>query len=399
MPDAPPTAVRTAAIAQALSGLLDYLAFCDAVTAERQVDNLGVSNLVLGNPQEMPLPGFVDAIHRHVEPQHKDWFAYKFSEPEPRAVVAALRRWRGLPFEPADIALTTGAFGALATAFRALLDPGDEVIYSLPPWFLYEPMLLSADAVPVKVRVRPDDNDLDLVAISAAIGPRTRAVIVNTPNNPTGRIYPPRTLQALADVLTAASAKHGRPIWLISDEPYSRLVFSDAEFHSPSEYYAYTVIAYSYGKVLLTPGERIGWLALSPSIPNRESLYSAIQVSQMAGGWLFPNAVLQYALGDLEQLSIDLAEIERKRDRAVAELRSAGYLLRPPEGTFYLWVRSPNPDDQAFCRRLAEHGVLVLPGSICEVPGHFRISLTASARMLDTALAVLTDETIAAGPG
>jgi len=291
-----------------------------------------------------------------------------------------------MPFDPADIFITPGAFGALAVAFRALLDPGDEVIYSLPPWFLYGPMLLSADAVPVKVRVRPDDQDLDLDAVEAAIGPRTRAVIVNSPNNPTGRIYPPATLTALAELLTAASEQHGRPIWVISDEPYSRLVFSDAEFHSPSEFYPHTLISYSYGKVLLTPGERIGWLAISPSVPDRQPLRDALDVSQIAAGWLFPNAVLQYAIDDLENLSIDLAELERKRDLMVTELRGAGYELRPPEGTFYLWVRSPDPDDLAFCRRLAERHVMVLPGTICEVPGHFRISLTGSAEMLHRAL-------------
>ena len=386
MPEAPPTATRTTAIADAMAGLLGYLEFCADVRARGDV-----SDLVLGNPQEMPLPGFVDALRRHAQPQSKDWFAYKFSEPAGQEVVAAaLRDWRGLPFEAADIALTTGAFGALATAFRALLDPGDEVVYSLPPWFLYEPMLLAADAVPVKVGVT-DDHDLDLTAIGSAVGPRTRAVIVNSPNNPTGRIYPPQTLRALADLLTDSSRRWGRPIWLISDEPYARLIFSDAEFHSPSEFYPYTVITYSYGKILLTPGERIGWLALSPSIPNRESLRAAIQVAQVSGGWLFPNAVLQYALADLEKLSIDLGEIERKRDLAVGRLRAAGYRLRPPEGTFYLWVRAPESDDLAFCRRLADHGVLVLPGSICEVPGFFRISLTASRDMLDHALTVLRD--------
>jgi aspartate aminotransferase len=296
-----------------------------------------------------------------------------------------------LPFEPADIALTPGAFGALAVAFRTLLDPGDEVVYSLPPWFLYEPMLLAADAVPVKVRVRSDDHDLDLAAIGSAIGPRTRAVIVNTPNNPTGRIYPPATLRALADLLTDASRRWGRPIWLISDEPYARLVFSEAEFHSPSEFYPYTVISYSYGKVLLTPGERIGWLAISPSIPGRQALRTAIEVSQIASGWLFPNAVLQHAIADLERLSIDLGDLQAKRDRMVAELRAAGYRLRSPEGTFYLWVRSPDPDDQAFCRRLAERQVLVLPGSIFEVPGYFRVSLTASNAMIDRAIPVLRE--------
>jgi len=379
-----PTAARTAAVARALAGVLGMLEWREELRHEP-----GTCDLVLGNPQEMPLPGFVSALRHHSQPLNKDWFAYKRSEPEAREVVAtSLREWRGLPFEPADIALTPGAFGALATAFRALLDPGDEVVYSLPPWFLYEPMLLAADAVPVKVTVRPADSDLDVDAIRSAIGPRTRAVIVNTPNNPTGRIYPPETLEALAAVLTDASARWGRPIWLISDEPYSRLVFSNAEFHSPSEFYPYTVISYSYGKVLLTPGERVGWLAISPEIPGREQLREAIEVAQIASGWLFPNAVLQYAVGDLEALSIDLVDLEAKRDRVVAELTDAGYHLRSPEGTFYLWVRSPEADDRAFCNRLAERKVLVLPGTICEVPGYFRVSLTAGNEMIDRALPV-----------
>jgi aspartate aminotransferase len=349
-----------------------------------------VCDFAFGNPQELPLPEFSAAIQRYAEPKSKDWFAYKRSEPEPRAVVAkALREWRGMAFEPEDIALTPGAFGALATAFRAFVDPGDEVVFSLPPWFLYEPMLLAADAVPVKVRVRADDHDLDLDAIGSALGPRTRAVIVNTPNNPTGRIYPQRTLAALADLLTDASQRWGRTIWLISDEPYARLVFSDAEFRSPSEFYPYTLISYSYGKVLLTPGQRIGWLALSPSIPDRAPLRKVIERTQISGGWLFPNAVMQYAVGDLEQMSIDLAGLEAKRDRLTGELRAAGYHLRPPEGTFYLWVRSPVPDDVMFSRNLADHKILVLPGTTCEVPGYFRISLTATDDMIDRALPAL----------
>jgi aspartate aminotransferase len=382
VPEAVQPAARVAAIKNALAPLRSYLDIWDELRRQP-----GVCDFVLGNPQEMPLPGFVDTIRQHAEPQDKDWFAYKRSEPEAREVVAkSLREWRGLPFEPEDIALTPGAFGALETAFRAFLDPGDEVVFSLPPWFIYEAMLLSVDAVPVKVRVRPADHDLDLDAIGSAIGPRTRAVIVNTPHNPTGRIYPPETLAALAELLADASNRWGRTICLISDEPYARVVFSDAEFHSPSEFYPFTLIAYSYGKILLTPGERIGWLALSPSIPDRAPLRESIELSQIAAGWLFPNAVLQYAIDDLERLSIDLVDLEAKRDRLAGELAAVGYDLHLPEGTFYLWVRSPDPDDVAFTRRLADRKVLVLPGSVCEVPGYFRISLTASNDMIDRAL-------------
>ena len=388
MHDAAPVAGRTGGVAAALAPLFGWFAFRDEILGA----DPDVCDCAFGNPQEMPLPGFVDAIRRHAEPHDKDWFAYKQSEPAGRQIVAAsLRRSHGLPFEPVDIALTNGAFGALTTAFRALLDPGDEVVFSLPPWFVYEAMLLAADAVPVKVRVRPDDHDLDIDAIAAAIGPRTKAVIVNTPNNPTGRIYPPATLDALADVLAAASRRHGRPIWLISDEPYARLLYSDSDFSSPSAHYPYTVIAYSYAKILLTPGERIGWLAVSPSVPDRLAVRAAVEAAQVSGGWLYPDAVLQHAIADLETLHIDLVELEAKRDRAVGELRAAGYQLRVPEGTFYLWVRSPDPDDLAFCRRLARRGVLALPGTICEVPGYFRLSLTASNPMLDRALPVLAD--------
>jgi aspartate aminotransferase len=385
MPDAVRrTAARTSAVGTAMAGLLTQLAYWDSARGRP-----GICDFLLGNPQEMPLPGFVSAIQRHAEPRNKDWFAYQRSEFETRSEVAeVLRTWRGMPFEPEDVAMTTGAFGALATAFRALLDPGDEVVYSLPPWFLYEPMLLAADAVPVKVRVRSADHDLDLDAIGSALGPRTRAVIVNSPNNPTGRIYPPGTLTGLAELLTEASERFGRPIWLISDEPYARLVFSDAEFRSPSEFYRHTLISYSYGKVLLTPGERIGWLAISPSVPDREEIRQAIGVTQIAAGWLFPNAVLQHAIRDLEQLSIDLGDLERKRDQIVRELRAAGYVLRAPEGTFYVWARSPDPDDVSFCRRLARSNVLVFPGTTFEVPGYFRISLTASQDMIDMALPV-----------
>ena len=224
------------------------------------------------------------------------------------------------------------------------------------------------------------DADDEAIAELATLIDDAAEVLAGT-DDPT-----PATLAALADLLTSASERFGSPIWLLADEPYARLVFSDAEFHSPSEFYPYTLIAYSYGKVLLTPGERIGWLAISPSIPDRQALRDAIQLAQVAGGWLFPNAVLQYAIADLETLSIDLDELEGKRDRVVAELLDAGYQLRQPEGTFYLWVRSPDPDDLAFCRRLADHRVLVLPGTICEAPGHFRISLTGSPEMIDNAL-------------
>ena len=156
----------------------------------------GISDFTFGNPHEMPLPGIVEAIRARAVPHDKNWFAYKTSEEAPHAFLAEhVGRELGLAFEPADIALTAGAFAAIMVAFRLVLDAGDEAIFSEPAWFCYEPMLLAADAVPRKVALKAPAFDLDLAAIDAAIRPRTRLVIVNTPHNPTGRIYDRATLQ------------------------------------------------------------------------------------------------------------------------------------------------------------------------------------------------------------
>ena len=349
--------------------------------------------MAMGDPHELPPEGFVEAIREKLTPERPDWFAYKTSVPAAQEAVArSLDEWRGLPFVPEDIAITTGAFGAIAAAFTALLDPGDEAIISLPPWFSYEPMLVARSAVPVKVPTRPD-FDLDLEAIERAITENTRLVIVNTPNNPTGRVYPPETLEALAAILTRASRRIGRTIFILADEPYARLVFDGRAFPSPSAHYPNTLITYSYGKVLLTPGQRLGWLALPPTMPEdtRAALRTAILLAQVANGFGFPNAVMQYALPALDRLSIDLDVFQRRRDRLVSALRAAGYELHVPEGTFYLLPKSPISDDRAFCRRLGERGLYVLPGWVCEAPGRFRVVFTASDEMIERAIPIFAE--------
>lgn len=378
------TTARITAITKANEPLLAFLPIW-----EEHRRRPGVADLAFGNPQEMVIDGFPAALTAATEPRDKSHFAYKFSEDESRRLVAEyLREWRGQPFQPEDIAMTPGAFGAIATALNTLVDIGDEVLYTDPPWFFYESMILSTGATPISVPVRPDDYDLDLDRIAGALTEKTRLVIVNTPHNPTGRIYPPATLRGLAEVLKDASHRFGSPIYLLSDEPYSRLVFSDATFTSPAEHYPHTMISYSYAKILLTPGQRIGWLALSPSMPDRESLRSDLFMAQVAGGWLFPSAVMQYSLADLHRLSIDVTVLEQKRDFLVAGLQNAGYDLRSPQGTFYLWIRSPDPDDADFTRRLAEAGVLALPGSTCAAPGYFRVTLTGSTELIEASLPV-----------
>jgi aspartate aminotransferase len=350
----------------------------------KHLDDPGVANFAFGNPNEMPLAGYVSALHEHLDPQNPEWFAYKLSEPRSqRAVARTLTARTGLDWDPADVAMTNGGFAAIAVALRTIVEPGDEVIFLTPPWFFYELLILAAGGVPKRVAVPPPAFDLDLEAIDAAITPRTRALLFNSPHNPSGRVYPIEDLERLAATLREASARIGHPVQLVSDEPYNRILFDGRRFHSPAEVYPDTLITYSYGKTLLAPGMRIGYLTVPPMKPDRVELRDRIMVTQIASGFAFPNADLQHAIDDLELLSIDIAALERRRDRMMAILDDLGYEHTRPEGTFYIMARSPIEDDERFGEILAEEGAIVLPGNVVEVPGWFRISLTANDEMVE----------------
>jgi aspartate aminotransferase len=353
-----------------------------------RADDSNLCDFAFGNPHEMPLEGVVHSLQTWIAPQNKDWFAYKDNEAPARKTVAeSLTKWRGMPFAAEDVFLTTGAFSAIAVALNTLVDPGDEVIFNSPCWFFYEPMIATVGGTPVRVRTQPETFDLNLDAIGRAITSKTRAIFVNSPCNPTGRVYSPETLKELGRILTQASERNGRTIYLLSDEAYSRVIFDGREYPSPTVYYPNTVLIYTYGKVLLTPGQRIGYIALPPTMPQRERLRDALFIMQISTGWTFPNALLQYAIGDLDTLSIDIPHLQARRDRMVGALREIGYQVHEPEGTFYLLPRSPWEDDTAFCALLEEYDILCMPGTVVEHPGYFRIALTANDAMIERSLA------------
>lgn len=378
-------------LAQQVLGLMNsaqplYHFFTSSKWAARQ-GAAGISDFVAGNPQDEPPPGVVEALQRWSVPRSGDWFAYHDAVPGAKqAVVRSLRDRLGIPFQEDDVFLTNGAFAGLAVALKSVVDPGDEVLFLSPPWFFYQLLIESLGAKAVRVRVPPPAFDLDVDAIGQAITDRTRAIVVNSPNNPTGRIYPPEILRKLADVLDEASERHRRPIYLISDESYNRILFDRNPFESPTAFYPRSFLVYTYGKTLLTPGQRLGYLALPPSMPDRELMRGAVFMMVLAMGYAFPTVVLQRALADLDRLGIDIGHLQDKRDRMVGALRAMGYGLGVPEGTFYLLPRSPIPDDLAFTDILAGHDVFVLPGALVELPGYFRISLTANDEMIDRAL-------------
>jgi aspartate aminotransferase len=369
--------------------------FLDVVTrgpAARMPRDRPVADFLAGNPQEGALPGFLDALARWSVPQAPDWFGYRVTDPGARAAAAAgLRERLDLPVGADDVFLARGASGGLVMALQAIVDPGDEVVFVSPPWFFYEAMIIAAGGVPVRAHADPATFDLDVPAIAAALTHRTRAVVVNTPNNPTGKIYPPATLERLASALTEASERHGRPLYLVSDEAYCRILFDGRPFHAPARFYPRTLMLHTYSKSALAPGQRLGFVALAPTMPDREDVANALVLAGFLSGAGLPDAIMQYALADIDALSIDLAHLQRKRDRMVAALREQGYELHVPEATFYLLPRSPIADDTAFAERLARRDVYVLPGRAVEMPGRFRISLTATDAMIDQALPVFAD--------
>jgi aspartate aminotransferase len=236
-------------VAAAIQADVPFFDFFRNSEWSRRQGEPGNCEFVTGEPQEMALPGFVDALARWIKPEDPHWFGYKTSDPGACSVAAiALSGRVGVEFPPDQLFLTNGAIAGLTVALRTVVDPGDEVIYLSPPWFGYEPMIRERRAVAVRVDLQPPVFDIDVPAIEAAITERTRVVIVNSPNNPTGRIYQPAELQELAGVLERASTRNGRPIYVVSDEAYSRVLFDGRQFTSPAAFYPRTLLVYTYAK-------------------------------------------------------------------------------------------------------------------------------------------------------
>ena len=235
-----------------------FIRWATSPQIERRIGDPNASDFIFGNPHDLALPEYVEALTRGTVPRDPTHFAYKMNEAGATSVVAgSLRERFGIPFETDDVFMTNGNFAGLSIALRAVCDPEDEVIFVSPPWFFYEVLILACPAVPVRVLADRNTWDLDLDAIERAITPRTRAIIVNSPNNPTGRIYPPETLDGLARILATASDRNERPVYVLSDEAYNRIVFDDRPFPTPLAHYARSFLVYTYGKTHLAPGSRL----------------------------------------------------------------------------------------------------------------------------------------------
>jgi aspartate aminotransferase len=339
---------------------------------ERGAEN--VFDYTLGNPDVEPPAQLLSALKRVVAEGRASMHGYMPNAgfPAVRAAVAGLlQRETGLEFAAEDVFMTVGSAGACNVILKSILDPNDEVIVLMPCFSEY-PFYVSNHAGKL-VQVETDENFLpDVGRIAAAITPRTRAIILNTPNNPTGRVYPERILLEL----NALIARLDHPVLVISDEPYKHLVFDGGRQSEVAALIENTVICNSWSKSQALPGERIGYLALSPRLADRPALRAACSFANRILGFI--NAPAIWQLAELEALDakIDVGGYQEKRDLLCDALAAMGYDVTKPEGTFYVFLKTPIADDIAFVRMLAAEGVLGVPGVGFGRSGYIRLSLT-----------------------
>lgn len=290
------------------------------------------------------------------------------------ALAGHLSKEQGVPLNADDVILTCGAAGGLNVLFKSVLDPGDEVLALTPCFVEYGSYVANHGGVFKTVRTRPDTFAIDLDAVDAAVGPRTRALIINSPNNPTGQIYSREEVTALAALLDKRSTDANRPIYLVSDEPYRFLAYDDVEVPSLLSLYRYAVVASSFSKNLSMPGERTGYLALSPLMQGREGLMNGLVYANRVLGFVNPPVVGQHLMLAALDAGVDASVYKRRRDAMASVLSSAGYEFQLPKGAFYFFPKAPGGDDVAFAARLMKHLVLVVPGSGFYGPGHIRLA-------------------------
>jgi aspartate aminotransferase len=315
------------------------------------------------------------------------------------AVAARLIREYGLPFHYRDVIMTTGAMAALNIVFRALFGATDEVIVLTPAWQDY-PLYLQNLDIPFRFVPLQPDKHLDLEAIAAAIGPRTRGILLSQPCCPTGVLYSEDEIVGLTRRLSDAEAKFRSAIYLISDEVHRHMVWGGQPFFSPLRSYPRSLSIYSFGKALALQGQRIGYIAVSPRMPEHEDVRAACERCVRLMGFGNPTSIMQHMVCDVVDYQPPLDDLAARQALVRDALSGFGYEICPGEASFYVYVTAPIADDFLFCERLAARGVLAVPSTLFHEAGYFRLSLTARLKAIKAALPIfdqVLDDDIPAG--
>jgi len=350
-----------------------------------------VFDLSLGNPIMEPPPEFHRELKKLAERPLPGMHRYmpNAGYAETRAAVAEqLSKESGLKLTMSDVVMTCGAAGAINIALKTILNPGEEVILFAPYFVEYRFYVANHGGI---ATVLPTDDQFlpRLDTLEAAINPRTRAVIINSPNNPTGVVYGADWLAQVGELLRRKEVQYGIEIFLISDEPYKKIIFDGQSYPSPLLHHPRSIIAASHSKDLALPGERIGYLAVNPEYDQRAELVSGFILCNRILGYVNAPALMQHIVRHLQAVTVPVAEYQQKRDFLYNHLVRMGYSLVKPQGAFYMFPRAPQGDDLAFVNELKQWMVLVVPGRGFGTPGYFRIAYCVDDHTLEGAIAGL----------
>ena len=344
-----------------------------------------VFDFSLGNPDLPPPPQFQKTLESLAASEAPGVHAYMPNGGYPfvrDAVAAQLSIEQGITLSRNEMLMTCGAAGGLNVTLKALLDPEDEVII-LAPFFVEYKFYVDNHGGVSKVVATDNEFNPDLDAIAAAITDKTKAILINSPNNPTGQIYSEQALAELGKMLTAAAEKHNSIIYLIADEPYRKIVFDNHEVPSIMRAYQNSIVVSSYSKDLSLPGERIGYIAVHPEIADKEPLLEALTLGNRILGFVNAPALMQRVVAELQGATVDNSIYTRRRETFCKILSDAGYQFMPPKGAFYIFPKSPLEDDVEFVRIMQEQKILAVPGKGFGAPGYFRLAFCVEDAVIE----------------
>ncbi|GAB6192731.1 pyridoxal phosphate-dependent aminotransferase [Desulfocastanea catecholica] len=335
-----------------------------------------VFDFSLGNPDAPPPPKFDEVIREIVQNPSPGMHAYMPNGGYPwvrQAIAGRMSTEQEMTVTEGDMLMTCGAAGGLNVVMKALLNPGDQVLI-LAPYFVEYGFYIDNHGGVSKMVATDEQFNLDLSAIEAALTSKTKAIIINSPNNPCGQIYSKESLEALGRLLEEASAKLGTAIYLIADEPYRKIVFDGHVVPSIFAAYANSIVVSSYSKDLSLPGERIGYLAVHPKIEGKAELLNALTLANRILGFVNAPALMQRVVAELQDVTVDTSIYARRKEIICTILREAGFSFTEPKGAFYVFPKTPLADDVAFAALLQEEKILTVPGVGFGAPGHIRIA-------------------------
>lgn len=349
-----------------------------------------VYDFSLGNPN-VPAPDCVNEAIKAVVDEEESTFVHGYMsnagyDDVRETIAASLNRRFGTHFKADNIIMTVGAAGGLNVILKTLINPGDEVIAFAPFFGEYRSYAANHDAKLVVVSPNTVDFQPNLAEFEEKITPKTKAVIINNPNNPTGVVYSEDTIKKLADILTRKQQEFGTDIYIISDEPYRELVYDGVEVPYLTKYYDNTIVGYSFSKSLSLPGDRIGYLVIPDEVTDSEQVVAGASVATRILGFVNAPSLMQRVVAKCIDAEVNVEAYNRNRELLYNGLLECGFECIKPEGAFYLFVKSPIEDEKQFCEMAKQYNILIVPGSAFACPGYVRMAYCVSYDTIKNAL-------------